>query len=53
MINNIYCHHTGRSYEEVYNALERDNFMSAEDAKKFGLVDEIITKRADTIHIEK
>lgn len=44
-LNEIYAHHTGKKYAEVESAMERDNFMGPEEAKKFGLIDEIITKR--------
>jgi ATP-dependent Clp protease, protease subunit len=44
-INNIYSKHTGRNVEEIHEALERDNFMGPDEAKAFGLVDEIITNR--------
>ncbi len=44
-LNEIYVHHTGQKYETVEAALERDNFMSPEDAKEWGLIDEIVTKR--------
>ncbi|MFZ1772688.1 MAG: ATP-dependent Clp protease proteolytic subunit [Rhizobiaceae bacterium] len=44
-LNEIYVHHTGRSYEEIENALDRDNFMTAETAKSFGLIDKVITSR--------
>lgn len=37
--------HSGRSYEEIVAATDRDNFMSAEEAVAFGLIDEVITKR--------
>ena len=37
--------HTGRTYEEILAATDRDNFMSAEEAKNFGLIDDEITKR--------
>ncbi len=47
ILNNIYSKHTGRTYAEVHAALERDNFMGPEEAKKFGIVDEIITNRSD------
>ena len=47
----IYVHHTVQKYETVEGALERDNFMSPEDAKDWGLIDEIVTKR--TIDDEK
>lgn len=43
--HNIYCKHTGKTYEEVHEALERDNFMGPQEAREFGVVDEIITHR--------
>ncbi len=46
-LNQIYVKHTGRTLEEVENALERDNFMSAEAAMEFGLVDKVIEKRPE------
>ncbi|MBN9064019.1 MAG: ATP-dependent Clp protease proteolytic subunit [Rhizobiales bacterium 65-9] len=46
-LNEIYVHHTGRSYKEVEDALERDNFMSAEAARDFGLIDKVVEKRAE------
>ena len=47
-LNEIYVKHTGRNYKEVEDALERDNFMTAEQAKDFGLIDKIMDKRPDT-----
>lgn len=44
-LNEIYVKHTHRKLSEVEKAVERDNFMSPEEAKDFGLIDEIITKR--------
>ena len=44
-LNEIYVKHTGNSYEAVEAALERDNFMSAEDAKAWGLIDQILESR--------
>lgn len=44
-LNKIYVHHTGQNLETIEKALERDNFMSSEEAKDFGLIDEIITHR--------
>lgn len=44
-LNEIYVKHTGNDYDTVEAALERDNFMSAEDAKAWGLIDEIVTDR--------
>ena len=45
-LNDVYVKHTGQTLKKVEAALERDNFMSAEDAKKWGLIDEIVTNRA-------
>lgn len=45
-LNEIYVKHTGRDLAAVEEALERDNFMDAEAAKTFGLVDDVISKRA-------
>lgn len=47
-LNQIYVHHTGRTLEEVERALDRDNFMTAEEAKDWGLVDEIVSQRPKT-----
>jgi ATP-dependent Clp protease protease subunit len=44
-LNQIYVEHTGQSFETVEAALERDRFMTAKDAKEWGLIDEIVTKR--------
>ena len=44
-LNEIYVTHTGQTYDTVEAALERDNFMSAEDAKSWGLIDEILVSR--------
>ncbi len=44
-LNEIYVQHTGRSLKEVEEALERDNFMTAEEALKFGHIDKIIEHR--------
>ena len=44
-LNKIYSKHTGQSVEEISFALERDNFMTAEEAKKFGLIDSVVDKR--------
>ena len=45
-LNEIYSKHTGKSVEEIKNALERDNFMTSELAKSFGLIDEVVEKRS-------
>lgn len=45
-LNNILSKNTGRSFEEIAVATERDNFLSAEEAKEFGLIDKVYEKRA-------
>ena len=45
-LNLIYSKHTGKSEIEISDALERDNFMTAEEAKKFGLIDSVVEKRS-------
>jgi len=44
-LNQIYVHHTGQPLEKIEEALERDNFLTADAAKEFGLIDEVIDKR--------
>jgi ATP-dependent Clp protease protease subunit len=44
-LNEIYVKHTGQTYEDVEAALERDRFMSPEEAREWGLIDEIVTRR--------
>jgi len=44
-LNEIYAKHTGRSVDEIKKALERDKFMTPEDAKSFGLIDKVVSKR--------
>ena len=44
-LNEIYSKHTNKSAEEIRAALERDNFMTPEDAKDFGLIDRVVDKR--------
>ncbi|MBN9454973.1 MAG: ATP-dependent Clp protease proteolytic subunit [Bosea sp.] len=46
-LNEIYVKHTGRSYEDIHAALERDNFMTAEQAKEFGLIDKVMERRPE------
>ncbi len=45
-LNEVYVSHTGNDYDTVEAALERDNFMSSEEAKEFGLIDNVITSRS-------
>ena len=44
-LNEIYSRHTGKSVDEIKSALERDNFMTADVAKSFGLIDEVVEQR--------
>ena len=44
-LNEIYSKHTGRTVEEIKNALERDRFMTPQEAKEFGLIDKVVEKR--------
>ena len=44
-LNEIYSKHTNKSVDEIKQALERDNFMTPEDAKDFGLIDKVVDKR--------
>jgi ATP-dependent Clp protease, protease subunit len=45
-LNEIYSKHTNKSVDEIKSALERDNFMTAESAKSFGLIDKVVEKRS-------
>ena len=45
-LNEIYSKHTGKSVDDIKKALERDNFMTAENAKSFGLIDQVVEKRS-------
>ena len=44
-LNEIYSKHTNKTVDEIKVALERDNFMTPESAKEFGLIDEVVDKR--------
>ncbi len=46
-LNDMYVKHTGQKLPIIEKAMERDNFMSAEDGKKFGLIDEVVANRND------
>ena len=46
-LNKIYVQHTGQTLRKIEDALERDTFMTADQAKDFGIVDEVTTQRAD------
>ena len=46
-LNEIYVKHTGRDYDTIERTLDRDHFMSSEEAKEFGLIDQVYSKRPD------
>jgi len=46
-LNDIYVKHTGRDYDTIERTLDRDHFMSSDEAKDFGLVDQVIEKRPE------
>ncbi|WND02421.1 ATP-dependent Clp endopeptidase proteolytic subunit ClpP [Temperatibacter marinus] len=46
-LNDIYVKHTGQKLNKIEAAMDRDNFMSAEEALKFGLIDQVFEKRSD------
>ena len=48
-MNEIYVEHTGRTLDEVERALDRDRFMSPQEAKEFGLIDEILENRGKAV----
>jgi len=48
-LNRIYVRHTGRELSEIEGAMDRDRFMTPEEAKEFGLIDEVVTQRP---HVE-
>ena len=45
-LNKILAHHSGQSVDKIANDTDRDNFMSGEDARKYGLVDEVLSTRS-------
>lgn len=46
-LNEIYVKHTGRELDKIEEALERDNFMTADAAKEFGIIDQVVEKRPE------
>jgi ATP-dependent Clp protease protease subunit len=48
IMNNLYVQHTGQKIKKVEESVERDNFMSAKEAKEFGLIDDIVEKRSSS-----
>lgn len=52
-LNEIYNFHTGRTLEEIEQRLERDSYMSATEAKDFGIIDQVVTKRDKDLSQDK
>ena len=52
-LNEVYVKHTGRKLADIEKAMDRDNFMSAEEAKKFGLIDHVVESRSEIAKEEK
>ncbi len=48
MLNEIYVRHTGQKLSSIEKAMDRDNFMSSDEAQKFGLIDHVVRSRPDT-----
>jgi ATP-dependent Clp protease protease subunit len=46
-LNEIYVRHTGKDYETIHNAMERDNFLTTEQALELGLIDKVLTSREE------
>jgi len=44
-LNEIYVHHTGQDYDKIEQTLDRDHFLTADEAKEFGIIDDVIAKR--------
>ena len=47
-LNDIYVHHTGQKLTDVEEALERDTYLTPEEAQKFGLIDQVVDKRPNS-----
>ena len=52
-LNQIYVKHTGRKLADIETSMERDNFMSADEAKAFGLIDHVVDTRPKALETEK
>jgi len=47
-LNSLYAKYTGQSIEEIEKAMDRDKFLEADEAKEFGLIDEVFEKRPES-----
>jgi len=52
-LNEIYVKHTGQTFDTIASAVDRDNFMTADEAKTFGLIDEVVISRPESDGDEK
>jgi ATP-dependent Clp protease protease subunit len=52
-LNEIYVKHTGRDYDTIESTLDRDHFMSSDEAKAFGIVDNVYDKRPEDLVPQK
>jgi ATP-dependent Clp protease protease subunit len=52
-LNGIYANHTGQTVETIEKALDRDNFLTADEARDFGLLDQVFTKRPQQTEAQK
>jgi ATP-dependent Clp protease protease subunit len=48
-LNKILSRHTGRTVKKIQNDTERDNFMGAEEARKYGIIDKVLNRREDPV----
>ncbi len=51
-LNDLYVEHTGQKLDVIERAMERDNFMTADEAKEFGLIDEVVSKRPEALEAD-
>ena len=51
-LNEIYAKNTGQSLEQISNDLDRDRFMSPDEAKEYGLIDHVITRRGEMVEVK-
>lgn len=52
-LNNLYCHHTGQPLETIERVMDRDTFMSVQQALDFGVIDKILDKRSRDVDEEE
>jgi len=50
-LNRLLAHHTGQTVEQIERDADRDNYMTADEAKDYGLVDEVVKSRKETKEI--